>query len=92
RGMFVHPNQLRFATGQIPGVQKVQGVVSRPELKDHFVVRVEAEGVDETAVTEMVKTAVQGLCRVRVDEVKFIPPGTLADDAPGMVDARDWQA
>ncbi len=92
RGMFVHPNQLRFATGQIPGVQKVQGVVSRPEHKDHFVVRVEAEGVDETAVSEQVKTAVQGLCRVRVDAVEFIPPGTLADDAPGMVDARDWQA
>ena len=55
-------------------------------------VRVEAEGVDETAVTEQVKTAVQGLCRVRVDEVEFIPPGTLADDAAGMVDVRDWQA
>ncbi|MCB8980941.1 MAG: AMP-binding protein [Ardenticatenaceae bacterium] len=92
RGMFVHPNQLRFATGQIPGVQKVQGVVSRPELKDHFVVRVEAEGVDETAVAEMVKTAVQGLCRVRVDQVEFIAPGTLAEDAAGMVDVRDWQA
>jgi phenylacetate-CoA ligase len=90
RGMFVHPNQLRFAAGQIPGVQKVQGVVSRPEHKDHFVVRVEAEGVDETAVTEQVKTAVQGLCRVRVDDVEFISPGTLADDASGMVDARDW--
>ena len=92
RGMFVHPNQLRFATGQIPGVQKVQGVVSRPELKDYFVVRVEAEDVDETAVSDQIKTAVQGLCRVRVDEVEFIVPGTLADDAPGMVDARDWQA
>ncbi len=90
RGMFVHPNQLRFAIGQIPGVQKVQGVVSRPEHKDYFVVRVEAEGVDETAVSEQVKTAVQGLCRVRVDEVEFIAPGSLADDAPGMVDARDW--
>ena len=92
RGMFVHPNQLRFATGQIPGVQKVQGVVSQPENKDYFVVRVEVDGVDETAVTEQVKTAVQGLCRVRVDEVEFIPPGALGDDAPGMVDARDWQA
>jgi phenylacetate-CoA ligase len=90
RGMFVHPNQLRFATGQIPGVKKVQGVVSQPELKDYFVVRVEAEGVDETAVAEQVKTAVQALCRIRVDEVEFIPPGSLADDAPGMVDARDW--
>ena len=92
RGMFVHPNQLRFATGQIPGVQKVQGEVSRLELKDHFVLRVEAEGVDETAVADQIKTAVQGLCRVRVDEVEFIAPGSLTEDAPGMVDARDWQA
>ena len=91
RGMFVHPNQLRFATGQIPGVQKVQGVVSQPENRDFFVVRAElAEGADETAVTEQIKTAVQNLCRVRVDEVEIIAPGTLADDAPGMVDARDW--
>lgn len=90
RGMFVHPNQLRFATGQIPGISKVQGVVSRPELKDYFLLRVQAEGVDETAVAAQIKTAVQGLCRVRVDAVEFIAPGSLADDAPGMVDARDW--
>jgi hypothetical protein len=53
---------------------------------------VEAAGVDETAVSEQVKTAVQGLCRVRVDAVEIISPGTLANDAPGMIDARDWQA
>ena len=91
RGMFVHPNQLRFATGQIPGVQKVQGVVSRPEHKDYLVVRVEAEGVDESAVSDQIKTAVQGLCRVRVDAVEFVAPGSLGADAPGMVDARKWQ-
>lgn len=92
RGMFVHPNQLRFATGQVPGVQKVQGVVSRPEHKDHFLLRVEAADVDQATVAEQVKTAVQGLCRVRVDDVEFLVPGTLGENAPGMVDERDWQA
>lgn len=91
RGMFVHPNQLRFAVGQIPGLQQVQGVVSRPAEKDHFLLRIEAEDVDRAAVTEQVKTAVRSLCRVRVDDVEFLPPGSLGDDAPGMVDERDWQ-
>ena len=92
RGMFVHPNQLRFATGQIPGIQGVQGVVSRVEDRDHFVLRVMAdEGIDQTAVSDMIKQAVRGLCRVRVDEVEFVPAGTLTAESPGMVDQRNWQ-
>lgn len=91
RGMFVHPNQLRFATGQIPGVVRVQGVVTQPDNKDHFVIKAEVkEKADATAVTNQIKEAVQGVCRVRVDDVELIKPGTLADDAPGMVDGRDW--
>ncbi len=32
RGMFVHPNQLRFAIGQAPGVVRYQAVVTRSDL------------------------------------------------------------
>ncbi|HUM70666.1 MAG TPA: AMP-binding protein [Chloroflexota bacterium] len=39
RGMFVHPNQLGFAARQVPGVLKVQGVVTQPDNKDRFLVR-----------------------------------------------------
>ncbi len=91
RGMFVHPNQLRFATGPIAGVLQVQGVVTQPNNKDYFVVRAEIEeGVEETAVSTQIKEAVRNLCRIRVDDVEFLPTGTLAEDAPGMVDGRDW--
>lgn len=91
RGMFVHPNQLRFAAGQVPGVTAVQGIVTRLELKDVFTLRVEVEGGMDTAVTDHLKTAVQNLCRVRVDVVEFISPGTIEDNAPGMVDGRYWE-
>lgn len=91
RGMFVHPNQLRFATGPIPGVLRVQGVVTQPDNHDYFVIRAEvAAGVDETAVAGQIQEAVRGLCRVRVDAVEFLAAGTLAEDAPGMVDGRRW--
>ena len=89
RGMFVHPNQLGFAARQVPGILKVQGVVTQPENKDYFLVRAEAEaGTD--ALADQLKEAIRSVCRVRVDHVEFLPPGGLGDDAPGMVDERDW--
>ncbi len=91
RGMFVHPNQLRFAASQIAGVKAIQGVVTRPDLKDHFSLKIEVEpGMDIEAIGEQVKIAVRNLCRVRVDEVKAIPKGTITAETPGMIDERVW--
>lgn len=91
RGMFLHPNQLRFAAGQVSGVQALQAVVSRPELRDRFVLRaVVGVDVDETAVAEQLKQAISGLCRVRVDDVEFVPPDTIMADAPMVLDERNW--
>ena len=89
RGMFVHPNQLRFAAGQVPGVQAMQAVISRPDdIRDHLALRVQAaEGADEAALAEGLKAAVQGVCRVRVDEVLF---GEVEEGAAPVVDERDW--
>ena len=90
RGMFLHPNQLRFATAQVPGVRAVQAVVTRPDgVRDHLALRVQlAEGADAASVAEGLKGAVQGVCRVRVDEVGF---GSLAADASPVVDGREWR-
>lgn len=89
RGMFIHPNQLRFASAQVPGVQAMQAIITRPDgLRDHFALRVSlAAGADETAVAEGLKAAVQGVCRVRVDEVGF---GEVIDEGPAVVDQREW--
>lgn len=91
RGMFVHPNQLRFATGQIPGVLKVQGMITQPDNQDHFMIRAEmADGTGNSALAEQIQEAVRSICRVRVDEVVFLDAGTIKEDEPGMVDARNW--
>ena len=92
RGMFMHPNQLRFAIGQVPGVLALQAVVSRPELRDSFDLRVVAEeGVDETETAEKLKQAITGLCRVRVDSVEFVSPQTITPDSPTVLDERTWE-
>ena len=92
RGMFLHPNQLRFAIGQVPGVLTLQAVVSRPELRDSFDLRVVVEeDADRTETAERLKQAITGLCRVRVDNVEFVPPESLTPDSPTVVDERSWE-
>lgn len=89
RGMFLHPNQLRFAAAQVPGVQAMQAVITRPDgVRDHLALRVQAaEDADRAAMAEGLKAAVQGVCRVRVDEVGF---GEVSSEGPAVVDEREW--
>lgn len=92
RGMFLHPNQLRFAGGQVSGVKTLQATITRPDgVRDHFTLRVDAAaGADREVVAGQLSQAVQGLCRVRVDEVVFADEGELAADGPLVVDEREW--
>jgi phenylacetate-CoA ligase len=92
RGMFLHPNQLRFATGQVPGILALQAVVSRPELRDSFVLRVVVEeGADQAGTAEKLSQAVTGLCRVRVDDVEFVSAESLPAGSPLVLDQRTWE-
>lgn len=92
RGMFLHPNQLRFAAGQVPGVVTLQAVVSRPELRDQFDLQVVVEpNAQADAVSQQLKQAVDGLCRVRVDEIYFVSAGSISQDSPMVIDKRSWE-
>ncbi len=88
RGMFLHPNQLRFAAAQVAGVGGVRAAVSRPDgVRDHLTLHVNAASdADQTAISEGLRAAVQGVCRVRVDEVVFGDAG----DGVVVVDEREW--
>ncbi len=90
RGMFVHPNQLRFALAQVPGFARAQAVVSRPANRDEFTLRVvlSDESADREALTTALSAAIQSTCRVKVDEVQFA--SALDEDAPLMLDERSW--
>ena len=93
RGMFVHPNQLRFALGQLPGVAGAQAVITRPENRDELTMRVALadESVDRESLRERVGLAVQSSCRVKVDRVEFVAADALAEDAGVLLDERSWE-
>jgi phenylacetate-CoA ligase len=91
RGMFVHPNQLRFAIRPFPVVNAIQGIVSRPDDRDYLTIRITVdEGADRQVLVEPLKESIRAACRVRADEIVFVPAAELPADAPGMLDQREW--
>jgi phenylacetate-CoA ligase len=93
RGMFVHPNQLRFALGQVPGIAGAQAVVTRPENRDELTLRavLSDESVDRESLTSTLGVVVQSTCRVKVDRVEFIPASALDEGATIILDERSWE-
>jgi phenylacetate-CoA ligase len=92
RGMFVHPNQLRFALSQVAGIARAQAVVTRPENRDSLTLRVVPAdaSADREMLTKGLGVAVQSACRVKVDEVKFVSPTALDEGGALIVDERVW--
>jgi phenylacetate-CoA ligase len=93
RGIFVHPNQLRYAVSQVPGIARVQGVITRPENRDGLTLRVvpAEESADRDELTAALTAAVRSVCRVRVDHVQFVPTDALGEKAETLVDERTWE-
>ncbi len=93
RGMFVHPNQLRFALGQVAGIARAQAVVTRPENRDELTLRVALadESADREALSQQLGVVVQSACRVKVDRIEFIPADALGEDAKLVLDERKWE-
>lgn len=93
RGMFVHPNQLRFAVGQTPGVKDFRAVVTRRENRDDLTLRVVLadEAGDREALTESLSRAVQFSCRVKVDRVEYVSADELGDEPRVIQDLRVWE-
>lgn len=92
RGMFVHPNQIRFAVGNFPAVARVQAVVTRPENRDELVFQVELadEDVDRDQLVVSLGEQLQAACRVKADRIALVESGTIAPEAKIIVDRRTW--
>jgi phenylacetate-CoA ligase len=92
RGMFVHPNQLRFALSQVAEIAVAQAVVTQPANRDEFTLRVvlSEAGGDRDALVQKLEAAVQSTCRVRVDHIEFVAGETIPTEAKIILDERRW--
>ena len=89
RGMFVHPENVREALAKFPQLTKCQLVINQVGGKD--VVLLKVEGTYEESISQEIYKRFPEVCRVRLDNVEFLSPGTIPADAKVVLDQRTWE-
>lgn len=92
RGMFIHPRQTGEVVAKFSEIDRYQVVVTRPQFKDELALKIELtdEAIDKQKLTAEVKKTFQDICRLNVDQVDFVPKGTIPDGAKVIVDERTY--
>ena len=88
--MFVHPKQIKEVMAKFPEILRYQCLVTRPQYRDDLVLRIELadESVDREKFKAELEKIFPEICRVRLDQIEFVPNGTIPNGAKEIVDNR----
>lgn len=91
RGQFVHPAEADQVLRAFPEIARYQIVVTRPGISDEARLSIETAGDRHApSLAGRIAAAVQARLRLRFD-VDVVPPGTIPDGAPRILDRREWR-
>ncbi len=93
RGMFIVAKQAEQAILGFGQVARYQLVVGRREHRDEMTLKVElkGKGVDNDKLAVDINNKFQDICRIKIDRIDFVSPGTISDKQQGIVDVRKWE-
>jgi phenylacetate-CoA ligase len=91
RGMFVTPSQVKKVCEGFEGIA-VQLVIGRSGHRDVLTAALDAKGLemDREAFGPRFEKAFQEICTVKLDNVEFLEPGSLAEGSKLLIDKRAW--
>ncbi len=89
KGMFVHLKELDEAFSALPQVSKYQLVLRLEEHRDRITLNVEtAPEVDRDSLPAIINKRCQDVFKLRMDQIDFLPRGTLPEDYKKVIDQR----
>ena len=92
RGMFVVAKQAEQVFASYDQISNFQIVVGRKEERDEMTFNIELkdETVDKTILANDLNKKFQELCRVKADNIEFVPKGTILEKRETILDTRTW--
>jgi phenylacetate-CoA ligase len=93
RGMFIVAKQAEQAIMGFSQVARYQLVVGRREHRDEMTLKVELKdsGVDKNRLSLDINNKFQDICRIKIDKIEFVTPGTILEKQQGISDERKWE-
>ena len=93
RALYLTPGQVKTAASKFPEISKYQVVVSRAGYKDQMTFNLELadESIDRDKLFKELQASFQDACRLRIDKINVVPPGTIPEEHKIIKDERSWQ-
>lgn len=89
REIFVYPRQIEELAIALPGVARVQAIVTRPLHREEISLLVALQpGAREEIHLEAIAKRFQDLSRLKADHIEFVAPDAIAEDASLLVDRK----
>ncbi|MGD0795777.1 MAG: AMP-binding protein [Dehalococcoidales bacterium] len=93
RGMFIVARQAEQAIIGCGNISRYQLTVGRRQHRDELTMKAELinAGADKVKLAEDVNQKFQDICRIKIDSIDFVAPGTISDKEQGLKDERKWE-
>jgi len=92
RGMFIVAKQAEQVISSFASVAKFQIVVDRKDSRDDLTLRVEVknDSIDKGSLLDDINRKFQDICRLRLDNIEVVAPGTIPEPHKILEDVRKW--
>ncbi len=93
RGMFIVARQAEQAITGFREVAKYQLVVGRRQHRDEMTLKLELkdDSVDKSRLSLDINNKFQDICRIKIDRIEFVAPGSIGEKQQGIKDERKWE-
>jgi len=93
RGMFVVGRQADEVILGSGVVSRYQLVATRTDQRDELTLKAELkdEAIDQQKLTNDLNDNFQSVCRVKIDKIELLKPGTLSENHKKILDERKWE-
>ena len=92
RGMFIVTKQAEQVIRSFDRVSNFQITVDRKDDRDEMVLKLELknEPVDRNSLADAINEKFQKTCRLKLDDIEYVSPGSIPDPHETIEDLRTW--
>jgi phenylacetate-CoA ligase len=93
RGMFIVAKQAEQAILSFGQVAKYQLIVDRRQHRDEMTLKVELKesNIGKEKLMLDINQKFQDICRIKIDKIEFVAPGSIGEKQQGITDERKWE-
>jgi phenylacetate-coenzyme A ligase PaaK-like adenylate-forming protein len=91
--MFIVGKQAEQTIMSFSKVSRYQLVVGQREHRDEMTLKLELKesNVDQAKLSLDINSKFQDICRIKIDKIEFVVPGTINEKQHGITDQRKWE-